>query len=59
MIDLGSDIIHAEVLGTDLIILNSAKAARELLERRSSLYSDRYSDTQPSHNMLRILQTCT
>ncbi|ETW78616.1 cytochrome P450 monooxygenase 3 [Heterobasidion irregulare TC 32-1] len=39
--ELGSDIVHAEVLGTHIIILNSEKAAKELFERRSSLYSDR------------------
>ncbi|ETW79020.1 cytochrome P450 monooxygenase 71 [Heterobasidion irregulare TC 32-1] len=35
-----SDVIHVDTLGTHLIILNSAKAARELFEKRSSLYSD-------------------
>ncbi|KAI0310504.1 CyP450 monooxygenase [Amylostereum chailletii] len=36
-----SDVVHAEVLGTHVVVVNSAKAARELFERRSSLYSDR------------------
>lgn len=39
--DFGSDVIHTDVLGTHLIILNSAKAANELFVKRSSLYSDR------------------
>ncbi|THH13309.1 hypothetical protein EW146_g6885 [Bondarzewia mesenterica] len=39
--DCGSDIIHVDTLGTPFIILNSAKAANDLLEKRSSLYSDR------------------
>ncbi|THH17674.1 hypothetical protein EW146_g3176 [Bondarzewia mesenterica] len=39
--EFGSDIVHVDVLGTDLIIVNSAKAANELFEKRSSLYSDR------------------
>ncbi|THH14926.1 hypothetical protein EW146_g5474 [Bondarzewia mesenterica] len=39
--DHGSDIIHLEVLGTHLIILNSEKAANDLLNKRSSIYSDR------------------
>ncbi|THH16045.1 hypothetical protein EW146_g4546 [Bondarzewia mesenterica] len=39
--DHGSDIIHLEVLGTHLIILNSQTAANDLLNKRSSLYSDR------------------
>ena len=37
----GSDVLHVDVLGTHIVILNSAKAANELLEKRSSLYSDR------------------
>ncbi|KAI0295332.1 CyP450 monooxygenase [Multifurca ochricompacta] len=37
----GSDIVHADVLGSHIMILNSAKAANELLENRSSIYSDR------------------
>ncbi|THV03635.1 cytochrome P450 [Dendrothele bispora CBS 962.96] len=36
-----SDIIHVNVLGDHTLILNSAKAATELLEKRSGLYSDR------------------
>ncbi|KAH8998282.1 cytochrome P450 [Lactarius hatsudake] len=38
---LGSDIIHADVIGSHIVILNSIKAANELLEKRSSIYSDR------------------
>ncbi len=37
----GSDIIHADVMGSHIVILNSMKAANELLEKRSSIYSDR------------------
>ncbi|THU87273.1 hypothetical protein K435DRAFT_969947 [Dendrothele bispora CBS 962.96] len=37
----GSDILHLNVFGTDLIIVNSHKAASTLLERRSALYSKR------------------
>ncbi|KAI9467400.1 cytochrome P450 [Lactarius psammicola] len=37
----GSDVIHANVIGSHIIILNSMKAANELLEKRSSIYSDR------------------
>jgi len=35
------DVIHVSVFGTSTIILNSAKAALELLEKRSANYSDR------------------
>ncbi|KAI0295334.1 cytochrome P450 [Multifurca ochricompacta] len=38
----GCDVVHADVMGSHIIILNSAKAANELLEKRSSIYSDRY-----------------
>jgi hypothetical protein len=39
---LGSDIVHAELFGTHLVALNSEKVARDLLEKRSSIYSDRF-----------------
>ena len=37
----GSDIIHVDVMGSHIVILNSMKVANELLEKRSSIYSDR------------------
>ena len=39
---VGSDVLHVDVLGTHIVIINSVKAANELLEKRSSVYSDRY-----------------
>ncbi|KAJ1308002.1 hypothetical protein OPQ81_002075 [Rhizoctonia solani] len=39
--ELNSDIIYLELLGNKIVVLNSAKAAFELLEQRSALYSDR------------------
>lgn len=36
-----SDILHLRAAGTSLIILNSVKAANDLMEKRSSLYSGR------------------
>ncbi|KAJ7137205.1 cytochrome P450 [Mycena epipterygia] len=36
-----SDIIHLNFAGTSVIVLSSLEAAEELLERRSSIYSDR------------------
>ncbi|KAH9055190.1 cytochrome P450 [Lactarius vividus] len=39
--DIGSDILHLELLGMHLVILNSEKASNDLLEKRSSIYSDR------------------
>ncbi|KAF5365441.1 hypothetical protein D9758_010873 [Tetrapyrgos nigripes] len=36
-----SDIIHLDLLGTPLIVVNSLEAATELFDKRSSNYSDR------------------
>ena len=38
---LGSDIIHLKLAGTRVFVLNSAEAAIELFDKRSSSYSDR------------------
>lgn len=35
------DILHAKLLGKDLIVVNSERVARALLEQRSTIYSDR------------------
>ncbi|CAE6473677.1 unnamed protein product [Rhizoctonia solani] len=39
--DLKSDIIFLEILGNKIIVLNSMRAASDLLEQRSAIYSDR------------------
>ncbi|KAG6908816.1 hypothetical protein DXG01_003169 [Tephrocybe rancida] len=39
--DVGSDIIHLDVLGKSIIVLDTAEAATELLEKKSSIYSGR------------------
>jgi hypothetical protein len=39
--DKYGDIVHIEVLGHHFIILNSTKAAVDLLDQRSKIYSDR------------------
>lgn len=36
-----SDILHFKIFQTNVIILNSAAAVRDLLEKRSNIYSDR------------------
>ncbi|KAJ1300655.1 hypothetical protein OPQ81_002303 [Rhizoctonia solani] len=38
---LGSDIIFLDILGHKLIVLNSAEAATDILEKRSAYHSDR------------------
>lgn len=39
--DFGSDIICLKFVGTPVIVLNSIQAINDLLEKRSSIYSDR------------------
>ncbi|KAH9834632.1 uncharacterized protein C8Q71DRAFT_859598 [Rhodofomes roseus] len=39
--DLYGDIIFLRMFNTPVLVLNSAKAARDLLEKRSTKYSDR------------------
>ncbi|KAK6977688.1 cytochrome P450 [Favolaschia claudopus] len=39
--ELGSDVIHLDLPGTSIVVLSSMEAAKELFEKRSSLYSDR------------------
>ena len=34
-------IMHVDIFGQSFIILNSSKIARDLMEKRSSIYSDR------------------
>lgn len=41
-VGVGSDLVHLDVLGSHIIVVNSAKAANELFEKRSAIYSDRY-----------------
>jgi len=38
---LDSDVVHLNLLGADHIILNSNEAITDLLDKRSTLYSDR------------------
>ncbi|KAJ6508727.1 cytochrome P450 [Mycena sanguinolenta] len=37
----GSDVVHASALGQHIVVVNSIKAAVELFEKRSHIYSDR------------------
>ncbi|KAJ4490644.1 cytochrome P450 [Lentinula aciculospora] len=39
--ELGSDIIHLEVAGTSIVVMNSAEVAEELLDQHSAIHSDR------------------
>jgi hypothetical protein len=50
----GSDVVHVDVLGTHMVIVNSSKAAKELFDRRSLLYSDRYFKIRAAANCLVI-----
>jgi hypothetical protein len=46
-----SDIIHLNVAGNSLVILDTYEAATELLEKRSSIYSDRYYSSDSSRRI--------
>jgi hypothetical protein len=35
------DVVYARILGKEMIILNTQQAARDLMEKRSAIYSDR------------------
>lgn len=39
---IDTDILHLSVMGTNIIVLDSPEAVLELMERKSSIYSDRY-----------------
>jgi hypothetical protein len=47
------DVVHVDVLGSHLVILNSIKTANDLLDKRSSIYSDRY-DTATGSRITRL-----
>lgn len=38
----GKDITHIDVLGSHILVINTAKAAFELFERRGLLYADKW-----------------
>lgn len=38
---IDSDIIHLNMFGTPMIVLNSLEAAQDLFDKRSSNYADR------------------
>ncbi|SJL11893.1 uncharacterized protein ARMOST_15307 [Armillaria ostoyae] len=44
-LDADSDIIHLDVVGTSVIVLNSLDATSDLLDKRSSIYSSRWSSS--------------
>lgn len=41
MYHIGSEVIHLKFLSKNVFVLNSALATKELLEKRSHMYSDR------------------
>lgn len=50
-----TDILHVPVLGTNIIVLDTPEAVTDLLEQRSSIYSDRYTYMYDCSRMTRIL----
>ena len=53
----GSDIIRLNVLGTNIVVLNSLELANDLFDKRSAIYSSR-SVYQPSVLSLSVLSPC-
>jgi hypothetical protein len=49
-----ADIVYLEILGQKIIVLNSAEAASDLLDKRSALYSDRPSIPMVSDPLLYV-----
>jgi hypothetical protein len=49
----GSDVVHVDMLGSHIVIPNSIKVANDLLDKRSSIYSDRY-DTATGSRITRL-----
>ena len=39
---LGSDLIRLNIMGNNIIVLNSLRSAIDLLDKRSSIYSSRF-----------------
>ena len=39
--------IHMEILGTHIFVINKLEPARELFEKRSRIYSDKYDTLFP------------
>lgn len=39
---IDSDVLHLNVAGTSIIVLSSAEAANDLLEKKANIYSDRW-----------------
>ncbi|KAG6902124.1 hypothetical protein C0995_004070 [Termitomyces sp. Mi166 len=50
--EFGSDIIHLNVAGTSIIVLDNAQLATELLEKKSSIYSSRRHTRRIMHREL-------
>ena len=40
----GTEVLYLRLLGEDIVVLNSNEAITDLIEKRSSIYSDRVSD---------------
>jgi hypothetical protein len=39
--DVETDIMYLNVLGTDMVVLNSSESIADLLDKRSAIYSDK------------------
>jgi hypothetical protein len=41
-LEIAGDIVSVQILGQVIVVLNSPKAAKDLLEKRGNVYSDRH-----------------
>jgi hypothetical protein len=53
------DIFYMNMIGQPVVVLNSAQAASDLLEKRSAIYSDRVGSTMVNHPTLLVYDRTT
>ena len=41
LLNIAGDVMHVKIFGQSMVVLHSLHAARDLLDKRSSIYSDR------------------
>ncbi|KAF9493022.1 hypothetical protein BDN71DRAFT_1395895, partial [Pleurotus eryngii] len=52
-------IIHLDVAGSSIVVVDTAEAANELFDRRSSIYSSRYGTFEGKHIFRGLLTAIT
>jgi hypothetical protein len=54
---LGSKVVYVETLGNPIIVVNDAGVAKDLLEKRSAIYSSRCDESKPSTWICNFIST--